>query len=829
MLKQLTAFLICSLVATGAYGWALRGAGNPSPIGSPPSLTGIGMSGNTFTCGTAGNVSTVIVSGTGSLGATALTVGGPDAAYFTLSPTTGTNSNLQVGASPPGCPRTYQVTVTATLAGATGSPISTPTTNITGSNPVGGATLTGISLSGNTFVCGSAGTVGTVTVTGTGSISATTLSLTGTDSTQFTLSPTTGTTATVSVGASPAGCPRAYGPMTLTATLAGATGSPQSTSVTLTGNSPSALCPYAGTATTDGCSGAPVANANTIQHADFFTSYALQNGQTYKLANFTGSISGGVLTISGVVSGVVVNLNDTIIGGSPTIPAGVFVSSLGTGTGGNGTYNLANAAGVSSTGTMNALRRPPWNVAGVDYPVGINNGVTLKDPATTLPACGSTFPPPICNSSANYGDQSAVIMGANPTVDSYDFSLEGGWHVEYAGSGPTGTVTVTNNKFAAGSTYSPGGLNYCGSTGCNTSFFEVTGPNLTSLVVKNNIFDAHANQSPWAGTMNYIVAGITGGDITQYNAVLNMSARQNFRTGGVIKYNYYDGENYNDSYPHGEFTTFAFGSGGNYERTSGSTISGTTLTIGTVTESLNTPAPGWAVYGAGVTPGTVIVSGSGSVWTVNNSQSVASEVIDLSDATPINLTFDYNTALEPTSFVAGLTSLFYLSNGTGGGQWQTMETNNNTMVNNMVAMPTSAITGSTFTWNLPQFCISSPANAPVCSSIKTCSGTMTSISVGNTACNGSSAGGPGYTGGAWSYTGTLAISPPANVYVSVTGQVPITNGSHVVGDFGYAANWTCNNNYSDNSGTRSWSVSDACYQYTNAKTFTSTGNVAMPQ
>ena len=64
----------------------------------------------------------------------------------------------------------------------------------------------------------------------------------------------------------------------------------------------------------------------------------------------------------------------------------------------------------------------------------------------------------------------------------------------------------------------------------------------------------------------------------------------------------------------------------------GSTISGTTLTIGTLTGGTLDISVGQYVSGTGVTAGTKIVSnisgsGNGSTWTVNNSQTVASTTI----------------------------------------------------------------------------------------------------------------------------------------------------------------------------------------------------------
>jgi len=58
-----------------------------------------------------------------------------------------------------------------------------------------------------------------------------------------------------------------------------------------------------------------------------------------------------------------------------------------------------------------------------------------------------------------------------------------------------------------------------------------------------------------------------------------------------------------------------------------STISGTTLTVGSVTSG--TVAIGQTINGNGVLPGTVILSGSGSTWTVNNSQTLASSTLYL--------------------------------------------------------------------------------------------------------------------------------------------------------------------------------------------------------
>lgn len=76
--------------------------------------------------------------------------------------------------------------------------------------------------------------------------------------------------------------------------------------------------------------------------------------------------------------------------------------------------------------------RAPWNVAGVDYPVGIHAGINLKNPATAaLPA----------NVTRDLGNKWILVNG-DTTLDGWDFS--GGWNVlVYHGS----SITITNNDF----------------------------------------------------------------------------------------------------------------------------------------------------------------------------------------------------------------------------------------------------------------------------------------------------------------------------------------------------------------------------------------------
>lgn len=103
-------------------------------------------------------------------------------------------------------------------------------------------------------------------------------------------------------------------------------------------------------------------------------------------------------------------------------------------------------------------RQAPWNVAGVDYRVGINTGVSLKDPATAT----------LCtNCTRDVGAQQFSING-NTTVDGWNFD---GWDVlVFAGT----NVTITNNSFVRGHL---------------TWIDETSGGSASGGIIKYNVFD----------------------------------------------------------------------------------------------------------------------------------------------------------------------------------------------------------------------------------------------------------------------------------------------------------------------------------------------------
>jgi len=81
--------------------------------------------------------------------------------------------------------------------------------------------------------------------------------------------------------------------------------------------------------------------------------------------------------------------------------------------------------------------RPSWNVAGVDYYVGVPSGTSLIDPATASLPSGV---------SRNTSTHVLTISGNNVVLNGWNFSLEGGWQVQVTGSNDT----IENSYFKVG-------------------------------------------------------------------------------------------------------------------------------------------------------------------------------------------------------------------------------------------------------------------------------------------------------------------------------------------------------------------------------------------
>ena len=119
-------------------------------------------------------------------------------------------------------------------------------------------------------------------------------------------------------------------------------------------------------------------------------------------------------------------------------PAGNVIKVDPTATLGDGSAN-APAGTPQMTNLLNGYAvRPSWEVAGVDYAVGIPSGTTLKDPSTISMA----------GVSVNTSSHVVTVTGNNVTLNGYDFSLNGGWEVYVSGASNT---VIENSKLLVGS------------------------------------------------------------------------------------------------------------------------------------------------------------------------------------------------------------------------------------------------------------------------------------------------------------------------------------------------------------------------------------------
>ena len=171
------------------------------------------------------------------------------------------------------------------------------------------------------------------------------------------------------------------------------------------------------------------------------------------------------------------------------------------------------------------VKRPSWNVAGVDYAVGIPANVTLQDPWPGFPSTtvGTAMAAGFITQAGGSGNIGLTAGGNitlttnNRTFDGWDFSLHGGMQVIPNGSG----TIIQNCNFAIGANGNPmlnanaGGSNltlqYChfnanGNTdGLNQTLVYISGG--TTTILYNLFENAFADAIDMAGssTQTYII------------------------------------------------------------------------------------------------------------------------------------------------------------------------------------------------------------------------------------------------------------------------------------------------------------------------------------
>ena len=156
--------------------------------------------------------------------------------------------------------------------------------------------------------------------------------------------------------------------------------------------------------------------------------------------------------------------------------------------------------------------RPSWNVAGVDYHVGIPAGTVLKDPAT------------INMAGVSVSGQTVTVNGNNVTLNGYDFSLNGGWALVINGANDT----IENSNFQVGSNLQePIWVNPSAS---NTTIINnnINGAGLKNAAIGYGLIDV----SP-TGTLTIEYNSITNA----YGQDIVLSSQSTSPTSYIVQYN----------------------------------------------------------------------------------------------------------------------------------------------------------------------------------------------------------------------------------------------------------------------------------------------------
>ena len=139
------------------------------------------------------------------------------------------------------------------------------------------------------------------------------------------------------------------------------------------------------------------------------------------LSNLTNGTLTYVMTVSDP-AGNVITVDPTTTLGSP----------------GDGSANASSGTPQLPTLLSGYAALPAWQVAGVDYHVGIPSGTVLLNPATiSMPGV-----------SVNTSTHTVTVTGNNVTLNGYDFSLNGGWQVNQAAG--ANNLTIENSNFVIG-------------------------------------------------------------------------------------------------------------------------------------------------------------------------------------------------------------------------------------------------------------------------------------------------------------------------------------------------------------------------------------------
>jgi hypothetical protein len=96
--------------------------------------------------------------------------------------------------------------------------------------------------------------------------------------------------------------------------------------------------------------------------------------QTHKNSQFNASIAAGVMTVSAFTLGFPLAVGDNVNGAG--VARGTFITSLGTGTGGTGTYNVSVSQSIASEAMFTTYYNQSDIAYGVTTVTGVSDGIT---------------------------------------------------------------------------------------------------------------------------------------------------------------------------------------------------------------------------------------------------------------------------------------------------------------------------------------------------------------------------------------------------------------------------------------------------------------------
>jgi hypothetical protein len=183
---------------------------------------------------------------------------------------------------------------------------------------------------------------------------------------------------------------------------------------------------------------------------------------------------------------------------------------------------------------------PPWNVAGVDYPVGYRTSHKLQDPATAPLPSGCYY-----SATGSKAGGAIVVCSnvANLTLKDWDFSLHNCTVVDIKNT-VTGTIKIKDSKFVNGPN--------CSVT--NGFLLMVENHAAADFTFEHNLVDGLAPQYP-TSLVGLIVPFVKGTMRIEYNAFLHAPARpltSNDEGPLLVAYNYWEGWVYQPTDGHGE-------------------------------------------------------------------------------------------------------------------------------------------------------------------------------------------------------------------------------------------------------------------------------------